>query len=149
MHLTESELSDLRDDLLTTGECLADPELHSGPDPHTACVESPEARAAREDVAREVCQSCPVAAKCLTYALHTRPARGIWAGFTAGQIRALSDLVMTPPDRPVVVAIDEAVHLFTGSADLSADTAEMVVVNMLTGGIPRFGKGGLDRRDVA
>jgi WhiB family redox-sensing transcriptional regulator len=123
MNLTESELSDLRDELLTAGECLADPELHRGPDPQTG-TESAEERAAREDVAREVCGFCPVAATCLTYAVRTRPERGIWAGFTAEQVGALAELLATQPaNGRVVFTIDEAMYLFTASDQIGAAVA--------------------------
>ena len=51
--------------------------------------EPPEDRAARIDVAREVCASCPVRLACLAYTLRTRPAAGVWAGFTPDEIAAL------------------------------------------------------------
>lgn len=101
---SDAALSDLRAELLVAGECLADPELHRGP----AGVESADERAARIDVAREVCQSCPVAAECLTYALRTRPERGVWAGFTAEQIHQLAALVGVP--------LDAAVYLLTATS---------------------------------
>ena len=78
-------LPDLRDECLDGAECLFDPALHDGPDPLTE-IEHPEARAAREDVAKEICGTCPVRDECLTYALRTQPARGVWAGFTADEI---------------------------------------------------------------
>jgi WhiB family redox-sensing transcriptional regulator len=90
VHPSKLPPSDLQAARLDGAECLFDPELHDGPDP-LATIEHPDSRAAREEVAREVCGSCPVAAKCLTYALRTRPARGIWAGFSADEIRQLAD----------------------------------------------------------
>ena len=51
--------------------------------------EPPEDRAARIAVAREVCASCPVRLACLAYTLRTRPAAGVWAGFTPEEIAAL------------------------------------------------------------
>jgi WhiB family transcriptional regulator, redox-sensing transcriptional regulator len=74
--------------LLDGAECRFDPELHDGPDPLTT-IEHPEARAAREDVAREVCGSCPVRDACLEYAMRVAPKRGIWAGRTAEEITLL------------------------------------------------------------
>jgi WhiB family redox-sensing transcriptional regulator len=133
-HPSELDLSDLRDELLDGAECRFDPELHTGPDPLTA-VESPDERAAREDVAREVCQSCPVAATCLAYALRAKPERGVWAGFTADQITNLAALPGTHPDAlanpPVVLMIDEATHLFTASNQISATTAARVAEQVL------------------
>ena len=51
--------------------------------------EPPEDRAARINVAREVCAACPVRLACLAYTLRTRPAAGVWAGFTPDEIAAL------------------------------------------------------------
>lgn len=81
-------LADLCDELLDGAECRFDPELHDGPDPVTT-IEHPDARAAREDVAREICASCSVRDLCLEYAVRTLPERGVWAGFTADQILAI------------------------------------------------------------
>ncbi|MGW4640788.1 WhiB family transcriptional regulator [Sphaerisporangium sp. NPDC004334] len=67
--------------------CVLDPELHTGPD--VFAKESAEERAAREQVAREVCADCPVWASCLFYALDERPQAGVWAGLTAEEIAAL------------------------------------------------------------
>jgi WhiB family transcriptional regulator, redox-sensing transcriptional regulator len=78
-------LAGLRDECLNGAECLVDPELHDGPDPLTT-IEHPDARAAREDVAREVCRTCPVRGACLTYAIRVRPDRGVWAGYTTAEI---------------------------------------------------------------
>jgi hypothetical protein len=71
--------------------CLYDPELHDGP----SGSESPVDRAAREDVAREVCQGCPLREGCLAYALCALPARGIWAGFTAAEVATLDRTART------------------------------------------------------
>jgi WhiB family transcriptional regulator, redox-sensing transcriptional regulator len=46
-----------------------------------------EADAAR---ARRVCQSCPVRAACLEYALETRQRHGIWGGLTEDERHQLS-----------------------------------------------------------
>ena len=46
-------------------------------------------RAARVEVARQVCAACPVRRPCLAYALRTRPAAGVWAGFTPEEITGL------------------------------------------------------------
>jgi hypothetical protein len=69
--------------------CLCDPELFTGPTDIESEYEPPEDRAARIAVAREVCASCPVRLACLAYTLRTRPAAGVWAGFTADEITAL------------------------------------------------------------
>jgi WhiB family redox-sensing transcriptional regulator len=84
-------LPDLRDECLDGAECLFDAELHDGPDPLTE-IEHPHARAAREDVAKEICGTCPVQDVCLTYALRTKPVRGVWAGLTAEEVGRLAAL---------------------------------------------------------
>ncbi|MFC7382809.1 WhiB family transcriptional regulator [Sphaerisporangium rhizosphaerae] len=75
--------------LVERAECVYDPELHTGPD-SAAGVETGQERAAREQVAREVCEGCPVRTLCLAYALAIRPAAGVWATFTAEQIATLA-----------------------------------------------------------
>lgn len=87
--LARLPLAELRDECLNGAACLYDPECHDGPDGPDG--EAPEDRAAREQVAAEVCAVCPVRAACLAYALRTRPARGIWAGLTAFEVRAVAD----------------------------------------------------------
>lgn len=61
---------------LTAAECVIDPELHTGP---AGYFERPEEKAARIDVAAEVCWSCPVIARCLDLAINADPEPGIWA----------------------------------------------------------------------
>ena len=112
------DLAVLADEVLA-GEpaCLYDPECHEGPDnPDT---EPAADRAARELVAAEVCAACPVREPCLEYALHARPARGVWAGLTAFEIAALADALgietnggarpQSPSTQPG--AMSPAVHL--------------------------------------
>ena len=53
----------------------ADPSLFDGPED-----EKPDVRAAREDVAREICASCPVRQNCLDFANRMRARSGIWGG---------------------------------------------------------------------
>ncbi|URN09092.1 WhiB family transcriptional regulator [Actinomadura madurae] len=79
---------DLRGKPVTGAQCRFDPDLHTDPDGE----ESPDERAARELVAAEVCESCPLRAACLDLALRIRPEHGVWAGFTAAELAALSDL---------------------------------------------------------
>ncbi|WP_371781712.1 WhiB family transcriptional regulator [Streptosporangium subroseum] len=67
--------------------CGLDPELHTGPDVFTD--EPADERAAREQVAREVCAECPVRALCLARALELRPDRGVWAGISATDLLAV------------------------------------------------------------
>jgi WhiB family redox-sensing transcriptional regulator len=47
----------------------------------------PESDAAR---ARAMCRSCPVCAACLSFALSTSQAYGIWGGFSEGERRRLT-----------------------------------------------------------
>lgn len=85
----DASIWDLRDALLDGAECRFDPELHDGPaDPETA-----EQMAAREDVATDVCRSCPVFATCESYTARVRPASGVWAG-------------RTPAERAMTLAVD-------------------------------------------
>lgn len=91
VHPSNLPPSDLPKERLSDAECLFDPELHNGPDPMTT-IEHPDARAAREDVARDICGTCPVRDACLTYALRVRPERGMWAGRTAEDIARLTDI---------------------------------------------------------
>ncbi|WP_433465369.1 WhiB family transcriptional regulator [Spirillospora sp. CA-128828] len=79
---------DLRGKPTTGAQCRFDPELHTGPDD----TESPDERAARELVAAEVCESCPLRAQCLDLAMQIRPKCGVWAGFTAAELATLTDL---------------------------------------------------------
>jgi len=85
-------------DLILDGDpgCLCDPELFTGPADIEPENEPPGDRAARIEVAREVCASCPVRFACLAYALRTRPAAGVWAGFTCDEVTAL----VTAANRP-------------------------------------------------
>jgi hypothetical protein len=88
-------------DMVLAGDpgCLCDPELFTGPAGIETEDEPAPDRAARVAVAREVCASCPVRLACLAYALRTRPAAGVWAGFTADEIAALV-AAATRPGRP-------------------------------------------------
>lgn len=86
-------LRTLRDTVLTGDPgCVCDPELFTGPPEE----ESPEEEAARVAVAREVCASCPVRLPCQAYALRTRPAAGVWAGWTAGETAWLATAAARP-----------------------------------------------------
>ncbi|MFB9830944.1 WhiB family transcriptional regulator [Actinoallomurus acaciae] len=85
-HPSKLTTPDLRDECLDGAQCLFDAELHDGPDP----VEHPDARAAREDVAKDICATCPVQVACLEYAIRTRPVGGVWAGLTAEEIAQLA-----------------------------------------------------------
>ena len=85
VHPSKLPLSVLANERLSGAECVFDPELHDGPDPRTT-IEPAEDRAAREDVAKEVCASCPVRTMCAEYATRVRPERGVWAGRTAPEL---------------------------------------------------------------
>ena len=69
--------------------CLCDPELFTGPTGIEPEDEPADEKAARIDAARGVCAECPVRLACLAYTLRTRPAAGVWAGFTPDEIAAL------------------------------------------------------------
>jgi hypothetical protein len=85
--LSSLTLRALRDAVLEGDPgCLCDPELFTGPAGIEAEDEPEHDRAARIEVARQVCASCPVRPPCLAYALRTRPAAGVWAGLTAEEI---------------------------------------------------------------
>ena len=86
--------------LADEGSCRFDPELHTDPDAFTD--EPADERAAREDVAREVCEQCPVLASCLFFALDVRPEAGVWAGLTADELRALAAPSPSNNERQVV-----------------------------------------------
>jgi hypothetical protein len=90
-HPSRLSTPDLRDECLAGAECLFDTELHDGPDPEDR-FEHPDARAAREDVAKDICATCPVQVACLEYAIRTKPAGGVWAGLTADEIAQLHAL---------------------------------------------------------
>jgi WhiB family redox-sensing transcriptional regulator len=90
-HPSKLTTPDLRDECLDGAECLFDPELHDGPDPDNR-LEHADARIAREDVAKDICATCPVRIGCLEYAIRTKPTRGIWAGVTAEEIAEIAAL---------------------------------------------------------
>ncbi|WP_169514709.1 WhiB family transcriptional regulator [Actinomadura atramentaria] len=79
-------LVDVRGDIAIGAQCRFDPELHTGPN----ASETPDERAAREEVAVEVCGMCPLRLACLAYAIDTQPDYGVWGGHTVAQIRALA-----------------------------------------------------------
>jgi hypothetical protein len=89
----------LRDAILNSDPgCLLDRELFDGP---ADGIESEEERAARTEVAREVCRECPARSRCLVYALTTRPESGVWAGFTAQELgRVFPGSALRTPHRP-------------------------------------------------
>lgn len=65
----EDELTSWRDD----AACAATPEVDFFPSPEDVAGIS---------AAKEVCATCPVADDCLSYAIETRQAEGIWGGHT-------------------------------------------------------------------
>ncbi|MFG1997706.1 WhiB family transcriptional regulator [Spirillospora sp. NPDC048911] len=86
--IAEMSLWDLSNELIDQAECLSLPELHDGP--NNPASETIEDRAAREEVARQVCAECPVRALCDEYAFRTLPKRGIWAGYHADEITEMA-----------------------------------------------------------
>jgi len=105
-------------DVVLAGDpgCLCDPELFTGPAGVEAEDEPPEDRAARITVAREVCASCPVRLACLAYALRTRPAAGVWAGFTAEEIAVLATAANRPARPRCHTALRPATEVPTAAA---------------------------------
>ncbi|MGI5324077.1 WhiB family transcriptional regulator [Actinomadura nitritigenes] len=79
---------DLRGEPITGAQCRFDPDLHIGPD----AEETPDERAARELVAKQVCETCPLRGACLELAMRIRPEYGVWAGFSAAELATLTDL---------------------------------------------------------
>lgn len=79
---------DLRGRPVRGAQCRFDPNLHTGPD----AEETPDERAARELVAKQVCESCPLRGTCLDLAMRVRPEYGVWAGFTAAELATLAEL---------------------------------------------------------
>ena len=90
-HPSRLSTPDLRDECLDGAECLFDAELHDGPDPDMR-LEHSDARTAREDVAKDICATCPVQLACLEYAIRTLPESGVWSGLTADEIAELAVL---------------------------------------------------------
>lgn len=72
--------------------CRFDPELHVGP----VRGESGAERAAREQVAGEVCADCPVWDLCLSYGRRVRPDFGVWVGLPSADLHALHSQVDVP-----------------------------------------------------
>jgi hypothetical protein len=100
-------LRGLRDAVLAGDPaCLCDPELFTGPAGVDPDDEPEHERAARVEVAREMCASCPVRLACLAYTLRTRPSAGVWAGHTPEEITALVRAANRPvrSRRPVAPA---------------------------------------------
>ncbi|MFI7534029.1 WhiB family transcriptional regulator [Streptosporangium sp. NPDC049376] len=66
-------------------ECAYDPEMHTGPGSEQG-AEAPGEQATREEIAREVCATCPALLLCGLYAAEVHPSSGIWAGRTPEQV---------------------------------------------------------------
>jgi WhiB family redox-sensing transcriptional regulator len=115
-----TSLRGLRDAVLAGDPgCVCDPELFTGPAGIEAEDEPPQDRAARIEVARQVCAGCPVRKPCLAYALRTRPAAGVWAGFTAEEITAL----IAAATRPARVCRGTALRPVAGGGQQCARVA--------------------------
>ncbi|WP_165959830.1 WhiB family transcriptional regulator [Nonomuraea longispora] len=65
---------------------LEDADLFTSPEGE----EPDQARQDREALAKAICARCPARAACLDYALTIRPRDGVWAGYTADEINALT-----------------------------------------------------------
>jgi hypothetical protein len=90
LSLRDALIDALPAELADAVACPADPQLHTGPDVFE--VEPADERAAREDVAKAVCAACPARLGCLAYALKVRPEVGVWAGYTAAELREVAPL---------------------------------------------------------
>ncbi|MEV6985009.1 WhiB family transcriptional regulator [Sphaerisporangium sp. NPDC051017] len=86
--------------------CGFDPELHTGPDAFTD--EPDDERAAREQVAREVCAECPARVACLRRALRLAPNAGVWAGFTPDELAELPHPAAVPVLPELLVSVGTA-----------------------------------------
>ena len=75
----DARLDEVLAELSAGAGCLFDPELHDGP---ADGGESADERAAREAVAVEVCEGCPLLAVCQRHVARVRPTSGVWAGLT-------------------------------------------------------------------
>ncbi|MFC5752989.1 WhiB family transcriptional regulator [Actinomadura rugatobispora] len=72
---------------MSGAECVIDPELHTGP---IRGAETAEQKAARVDVAADVCLSCPVTTRCLNRAISGRPEPGVWGSIDAENLDNLT-----------------------------------------------------------
>ncbi|HLG91440.1 MAG TPA: WhiB family transcriptional regulator [Acidimicrobiales bacterium] len=52
-------------------------------------LERKDERAAREAMAKQICQGCPVRQECLDYAIRIREPHGIWGGLNEAERRGL------------------------------------------------------------
>ncbi|SDM36774.1 Transcription factor WhiB [Nonomuraea maritima] len=91
----DDSVTDLLDDLINA-EPVCDSSqavLFTGPD-----VETDEERWTREATAKAICQArCPARAACLAYALALDPEEGVWAGYTAEELREVRPLLSFLP----------------------------------------------------
>ncbi|MCP2340469.1 WhiB family transcriptional regulator [Actinomadura rupiterrae] len=83
LHPSKLSATDLIAAGLVGAECAYDSELHTGP---RLVIETTEEKAAREDVAKDVCLSCPVRSKCLVRAVGIGARSGVWAAVAAEDI---------------------------------------------------------------
>ncbi|MDF5758176.1 WhiB family transcriptional regulator [Spongiactinospora sp. TRM90649] len=85
------ELSALLSELLRSEPACnpVDAVTFTGPD----ADESGAARRARENAARVTCIGCPARSACMDYALTMQPDDGVWAGYTADEIRGMAGVL--------------------------------------------------------
>lgn len=82
-------------DWRSRGACVsADPDLFFPISP-----DGPSQR--QEARARAVCERCPVRADCLTFAVETRQAHGVWGGLGEAELARLRRGLRVPDDRPL------------------------------------------------
>ncbi|MFK0120833.1 WhiB family transcriptional regulator [Streptomyces sp. NPDC090994] len=60
--------------------------------------------AVQTDEAKAVCRRCPVAERCLAWAVEAGPVEGIWGGTTEGERRALRRRTALGPARTMTAA---------------------------------------------
>ncbi|MEV4079801.1 WhiB family transcriptional regulator [Nonomuraea fuscirosea] len=91
------DVSDLLDDLINAAPACDSTMavLFTGP-----IVETDEERWTREATAKAICQArCPARAQCLSYAMALDPEEGVWAGYTAEELREVRPLLTFLPNR--------------------------------------------------
>ncbi|MEU1723871.1 WhiB family transcriptional regulator [Nonomuraea sp. NPDC005692] len=87
----DDDLTDFLDDLINAKPVCDSTQavLFTGPD-----IETDEERWVREATAKAICQTrCPARAACLSYAMALDPEEGVWAGYTAEELRDLRSLL--------------------------------------------------------
>ncbi|MEV5557132.1 WhiB family transcriptional regulator [Nonomuraea wenchangensis] len=87
LRLMKALTSKALDAVLAADPACRTADAHTFTSPDVFDDEPESARQLRENTAKAVCQSCPARLACLTYALSVRPLEGVWAGYTADELR--------------------------------------------------------------